>query len=61
MKKSVWCEHLDLSSKYTMVKYYVADREVLLRVQTWICAECGVHGSDSELVSPACQERSTAS
>ena len=23
MKKSVWCEHLDLSSKYTMVKYYV--------------------------------------
>jgi hypothetical protein len=44
-----WCEHLDMSSKYTLLTYRFDDREITLRVQTWVCPECGTHGSDTEL------------
>ncbi|WP_093691055.1 hypothetical protein [Sporolituus thermophilus] len=50
MKQQFWCEHLDKASKYTLQKYNFDGREVLLRVQTWVCPECGVHGADTEIV-----------
>jgi hypothetical protein len=56
----VWCEHLDKASKYTLIKYYVDDREVLLRVQTWLCSECGIHGSKTEIVNAEQSKNSAA-
>jgi hypothetical protein len=50
--KNNWCEHLDKSCRYTTQKYNLANGEVVLRVQTWICPECGVHGADTEIVEP---------
>lgn len=52
MTRKNWCEHLDKVSKYTVLKHYAADREVLLKVQTWICPECGSHGAETEVVQP---------
>lgn len=51
MNNQLWCEHLDKASKYTLIKYYVGDREVVLRVQTWFCSECGIHGSQTEVIN----------
>ncbi|HAK73590.1 MAG TPA: hypothetical protein DCP36_08310 [Sporomusaceae bacterium] len=51
MNNQVWCEHLDKASKYTLIKYYVGEREVVLRVQTWFCSECGIHGSRTEIIN----------
>lgn len=51
MNNQVWCEHLDKASKYTLIKYYVGEREVVLRVQTWFCSECGIHGSQTEIIN----------
>ncbi|HMM21975.1 MAG TPA: hypothetical protein PKA10_14745 [Selenomonadales bacterium] len=45
-----WCEHLDKISKYTYIKYSLESKDVMLRVQTWICPECGVHGAETEIV-----------
>lgn len=45
-----WCEHLDKSSKYVVVNYRFSDKNAALRVQTWYCPECGVHGAETELV-----------
>jgi len=50
--KNNWCEHLDKTSRFIIQKYNLAGGEVLLRVQTWICPECGVHGADTEIVEP---------
>lgn len=61
MNKRVSCEHLELSSKYTVLKYYVDDREVLLRVQSWVCPECGTHGAETEIVNQGERAISTAS
>ena len=52
MKFNDCCQLLDLSSKYTLLKHFIGDSEVLLRVQTWICPECGNHGSRTEIVKP---------
>ncbi|MDR3589586.1 MAG: hypothetical protein P4N41_07990 [Negativicutes bacterium] len=49
---SAWCEHLGITSKYTILKYRFDGREVVLKVQTWVCPECGVHGADTEIVTP---------
>lgn len=52
MSMEAWCEHLDKVSKYTVVNYVFDSREITLRVQTWVCPECGVHGAASEIVQP---------
>lgn len=49
---SNWCEHLEKTSRYTTLKYSFASGDVLLRVQTWMCPECGVHGAATEIVEP---------
>ena len=58
--KSTWCEHLDKRSKYTNVSYHVEGGQVVLKVQTWYCPECGVHGADAEIVKPNCDGVSQA-
>lgn len=52
MTQQNWCEHLDKASRYTVLKYSFDNRDVLLRVQTWVCPECGVHGAQTEIVEP---------
>jgi hypothetical protein len=51
MKTHRWCEHLDITSKYTTLKYRFGEKEVVLRVQTWCCPECGVHGAATEILN----------
>jgi hypothetical protein len=51
MNSACWCEHLGITSKYTTLKYHFDGREVMLRVQTWVCPECGVHGAETEIVA----------
>lgn len=60
MKQEQWCEHLDKSSKYTILKYNFDSREVTLRVQTWVCPECGIYGSETELVEPKLRPQASA-
>lgn len=50
--KGNWCEHPDKICRYTTLKFDSAHGDVLLRVQTWMCPECGVHGADTEIVKP---------
>lgn len=50
MHQSVWCEHLEKRSKYTMVDFRCSERKTVLRVQSWYCPECGVHGAETEIV-----------
>lgn len=45
-----WCEHLEIISKYTLVKHYRNNEEIFLNVQTWLCPECGIHGAKTEIV-----------
>jgi len=52
MNSARWCEHLGITSKYTTLKYRFDNREVVLKVQTWVCPECGVHGAETEIVPP---------
>ncbi len=56
--KNNWCEHPDKTSRYTTLKYNFASGEVLLRVQTWVCPECGVHGADTEIIEPQADKKS---
>lgn len=49
MTNSNWCEHLEIISKYTLIKHYRKDDEICLKVQTWLCPECGVHGAKTEI------------
>lgn len=53
MAVSAWCEHEEKNSKYTMVKHNLDDREIVLKVQTWICPICGIYSSDAEVVQVA--------
>ena len=52
MKFNDCCQLLNLSSKYTLLKHFIGDSEVFLRVQTWICPQCGNHGSQTEIIKP---------
>lgn len=51
MSHSRWCEHLEKQSKYVFQEYKLPERSVLLRIQTWLCPECGVHGAETEIVA----------
>jgi hypothetical protein len=52
MNSACWCEHLGITSKYTFIKYCFDGKEVVLKVQTWVCPECGVHGAETEIAAP---------
>lgn len=58
MKKQLWCEHSEKISKYVIVDYKFEDNTKELKIQSWLCPECGVHGARSELInsSPAEQQ-----
>lgn len=60
MKRAHWCEHLEKTSKYITVGYDFEDRSLTLRVQTWLCPECGVHGAHSEIIEPPAVARDNA-
>jgi hypothetical protein len=53
MNSALWCEHDEKNSKYTTVKHNFDDKEVLLKVQTWMCPVCGIHGSITEVAEVA--------
>ena len=57
MEKQYWCEHGDKICKYTVVDYEHSYKTIALRIQSWFCPECGVHGAHSEVVSPLCTAR----
>ncbi|WP_425060293.1 hypothetical protein SCACP_09810 [Sporomusa carbonis] len=59
MDLSNWCEHAELTSKYTLLRYNFDDKEVLLRVQTWVCPLCGIHGADTEMIRLGCDSLKT--
>lgn len=50
MHNAVWCEHLEKRSKITVVDYRCTDRSARLKIQSWYCPECGVHGAATEIV-----------
>ncbi len=52
MEKHNWCEHDEKTSKYTILKYDFGDKSVTLRIKSWFCPECGIHGAESEIVDP---------
>jgi len=51
MEKQNWCEHDEKISKYTTLNYECHSKSVILRIQSWFCPECGVHGAQSEIVN----------
>lgn len=52
MHHAIWCEHLDKRSKISVVDYRCAERVTALKIQSWYCPECGVHGAETELIQP---------
>ena len=50
MEKSSWCEHEEKISKYTLVNYFFCDTLKVLRIQSWLCPICGIHGASSEVI-----------
>jgi hypothetical protein len=50
MKKEIWCEHTEKVSKYVIVDYEFGNLLKKLRIQSWLCPECGIHGAKSELL-----------
>lgn len=60
MQSSHWCEHMEKASKYTTVGYDFEGRRLTLRIQTWACPECGVHGAHSEIIEPLSGGQDTA-
>jgi len=60
MKKATWCEHSDKTSKYTTLQYDFGHKTVTMRVQSWFCPECGLHGAETEVLSPEGIKRQTA-
>lgn len=50
MQKETWCEHLDKASKYTTLQYEFGHKTVTMRIQSWFCPECGVHGAETEVI-----------
>ena len=51
MKKQLWCEHSEKISKYVIVDYQFEDNTKELKIQSWLCPECGVHGARTELIN----------
>lgn len=49
-KQQLWCEHSEKTCKYTLVHHRNGDEQVVLRVQTWMCPECGTYGSHTEVL-----------
>ncbi|MCX7780378.1 MAG: YgiT-type zinc finger protein [Negativicutes bacterium] len=60
MHKDNWCEHLDKVSKYTDLQYEFGQKQIVLRVQSWYCPECGVYGADTELIKSRQNENMAA-
>lgn len=60
MKNETWCEHMDKTSKYTTLKYEFGNKTVTMRIQSWFCPECGVHGAETEVIRNDEQERQAA-
>lgn len=56
MKKQLWCEHSEKISKYVIVDYKFDDNTKELKIQSWLCPECGVHGARTELINPSSTE-----
>ncbi len=52
MKKENWCEHTEKISKYVVLDYDFVNFSKKLRIQSWLCPECGTHGAKSELLVP---------
>jgi hypothetical protein len=50
--KEMWCEHTEKVSKYIIVDYEFGNLLKKLRIQSWLCPECGTHGAKSELLVP---------
>ncbi|MBP1764193.1 MAG: hypothetical protein H6Q65_1251 [Firmicutes bacterium] len=48
MSKQV-CKHIDISAKNTLVQHFVNDEKVILQVYSWICQDCGAHGSETRI------------
>lgn len=44
-------------SKYLTLNYDCPNKIVTLRIQSWFCPECGVHGALSELLAPIYPEK----
>ena len=59
--KNNWCEHLDKTCRYTTLRYNFDSGEVVLRIQSWVCPECGVHGAETEIVAPEERKEDVAS
>lgn len=60
MKKENWCEHMDKVSKYTNLQYELGSKTVVMRIQSWFCPECGVHGAVTEVMNPVQTEEKAA-
>lgn len=52
MEKPYWCEHGEKICRYTIVNYEYNSKTTSLRIQSWFCPECGVHGAHSEIIAP---------
>ncbi|SFL39407.1 hypothetical protein [Pelosinus propionicus] len=52
MYKQIWCEHVEKIAKYITVEYHFESETKKLRIQSWLCPECGVHGANSEIIVP---------
>ena len=50
MQRAIWCEHLEKRSKFTLVDYRCLDGVTKLKVQSWFCPECGVHGAETAII-----------
>lgn len=50
MDNQHWCEHEEKIVKYTILKYECHTKTVMIRIHSWFCPECGVHGAQSEII-----------
>lgn len=53
----MWCEHAEKIAKYIIVEYDFENVKKKLRIQSWLCPECGLHGANSELIIPIAADR----
>ena len=51
MESNTSCKHAEITAKYTWVKHNINGAIVELRVYSWVCDECGEHGSETEQLS----------
>lgn len=47
-----WCEHDEKIVRYTDMSYEFFGKSVVVRIKSWFCPECGVHGAVSEKIEP---------